>query len=57
MNIPDISKIKTFYINLKHDIEKTNKFIKNDFIKYKRFPAVYGKNIKIIRYSLIKYAI
>lgn len=45
-NVPDISKIKTFYINLKHDIEKTNKFIKNDFIKYKRFPAVYGKKYK-----------
>ena len=45
-NVPDVSEMKTFYINLKHDIKKNNKFIKNDVIKYKRFPAVYGKKYK-----------
>jgi GR25 family glycosyltransferase involved in LPS biosynthesis len=44
--VPDISKIKTFYINLKKDTEKNKTFVKNDFINYKRFPAIYAKKYK-----------
>ena len=44
--VPDISKIKTFYINLKKDVEKNKTFVKNDFINYKRFPAIYAKKYK-----------
>ena len=44
--VPDVSKIKTFYINLKKDAEKNKTFEKNDFINYKRFPALNGKKNK-----------
>jgi len=44
--IPDISKIKSFYINLKKDKDRNNNFVKNDVIKFQRFPAIYGKKYK-----------
>jgi len=44
--VPDISKIKTFYINLKKDVNKNKNFIKNDIIKFQRFPAIYAKKYK-----------
>ena len=44
--VPNISKIKSFYINLKKDVENNNTFVKNDFINYKRFPAIYAKKYK-----------
>ena len=40
-SIPDITKIKSFYINLKKEKDINNNFVKNDFIKFKRFPAIY----------------
>ena len=43
--IPDISKIKSFYINLKKDKDRNN-FVKNDVIKFQRFPVIYGKKYK-----------
>jgi GR25 family glycosyltransferase involved in LPS biosynthesis len=44
--IPDISKIKSFYINLKKDKDRNNNFVENDVIKFQRFPAIYGKKYK-----------
>jgi len=45
-SIPDITKIKSFYINLKKDKDRNNNFVKNDVIKFQRFPAIYGKKYK-----------
>ena len=43
---PEVSKIKTFYINLETDTSRRQKFINDDILNYQRFPAVSGKNNK-----------
>ena len=52
--IPDISKIKSFYINLKKDKDRNNNFIKNDV---QRFPAIYGKKYNDNEFFLKKISL